>query len=79
MYNSDKNYDNVDDLQVKTPGRRRSSLSTPHVVRAPEDITEEEIKMVATHVREKHYDAILVSLRHVSVIFPSIKQQPCYC
>ncbi|KAK2153371.1 hypothetical protein LSH36_299g01003 [Paralvinella palmiformis] len=59
----DEDDDDVGDRKVKKTGCSRRH-STCHVVRTPEDITEEEIKMVALQVKEKHYDAVYGSSCH---------------
>jgi len=42
--------------------RRRSSINTiKHVIRAPEDITEQELEMIAKKGTVKKYDQVFVS------------------
>lgn len=72
-----------DALQVRRAPQRRGtpqpSRSKPHVIRPVEDITEEEIKLVADNMTDKVYNSVTVSPEPDAPVFSTWNcQQSCF-
>lgn len=69
-------------LQVRGAPRRRSTLrpnrSKPHVIRPVEDITEEEIELVADNMTDKVYNSATVSPGPHGPEFSAEMQEHCF-
>ncbi len=61
-----KIFEDEEEECLPTPTKRRKAQRPPVVIRQPEDITEEELNMVAECVRDKKYNAEVVCQRSLT-------------